>query len=107
MPPSQEGPQQTTARFMLASRLHLGLIETSPALRPPRQVSGPLRRTLHSLIVAGLFGGLFGEPAFATVASRLPGESGESGPAGSFELAEDQPARSNSPHLPAIRQSNQ
>lgn len=74
-------------RFMLASRLHLGLIGSSTALQPPRQVSGPLRRTLQSFVVAGLLGGLFSALPPVPSASRLPGEadgpawSGRSDPA--------------------------
>lgn len=97
MPPNQEGPEPATVRFMLASRLHLGLIRTSPAPQPPRQVSGPLRQTLHALIVAGLLGGLLGEADFATLASRLPELTG------SLEQAEGLRSAGNASALRALR----
>lgn len=64
--------EQTLARFMLASRQHLGLMQAPANLKPPRRVAGSTRKLLRSLVVASSLGALFGAPAFASEASREP-----------------------------------
>jgi hypothetical protein len=64
--------EQTLARFILASRQHLGLIQAPTSIRPPRRVAGSTRKLLRSLVVASSLGALFGTPAFASEASNEP-----------------------------------
>jgi hypothetical protein len=64
--------EQTLARFILASRQHLGLVQAPAGLRPPRRVAGSSRKLLRSLVVASSLGALFGATAFAGEASREP-----------------------------------
>ncbi|NTV71596.1 MAG: hypothetical protein HGA71_15795 [Azonexaceae bacterium] len=64
--------EQTLARFILASRQHLGLMQAPARLAPPRRVAGSTRKLLRSLVVASSLGALFGSPAFAGEASREP-----------------------------------
>ena len=62
--------EQILARFILASRQHLGLIQAPTSIRPPRRVAGSSRKLLRSLVIASSLGALFGAPAFASEASR-------------------------------------
>ncbi|MBL8428636.1 MAG: hypothetical protein JNJ95_01915 [Dechloromonas sp.] len=62
--------EQTLARFILASRRHLGLMQAAASPDAPRRVAGSTRKLLRSLVVASSLGALFGAPAFATEASR-------------------------------------
>ena len=64
--------EQTLARFILASRQHLGLMQATAGLEPPRRIAGSTRKLLRSLVVASSLGALFGAPAFASEASREP-----------------------------------
>lgn len=64
--------EQTLARFILASRQYLGLIQAPTSIRPPRRVAGSTRKLLRSLVVASSLGALFGAPALASEASREP-----------------------------------
>ncbi|UCV21081.1 hypothetical protein [Ferribacterium limneticum] len=64
--------EQTLARFILASRQHLGLIQAPTSLRPPRRVAGSSRKLLRSLVVASSLGALFGAPALASETSNEP-----------------------------------
>jgi hypothetical protein len=64
--------EQTLARFILASRQHLGLMRAPASIRPPRRVAGSTRKLLRSLIIASSLGTLFGAPAFASEAGREP-----------------------------------
>ena len=69
MPPEPLCQEQTRARFIELSRLHLGLVQAT-VVEPPRRVAGPTRQMLRSLVVAGSIGALFGSPAFASEVSR-------------------------------------
>lgn len=66
MQPNHHWQEQTLARFMQVSRLHLGLMHTPVAVRPPRRVAGHCRHMLRSLLVAGSLGALFSGSAFAS-----------------------------------------
>ena len=66
---SQDG---IIAQFLHLSRIHLGLMQIQVTEMPPRRIAGNMRQVLHSLIVAGTRGTLFGNPAFASSASREP-----------------------------------
>ena len=66
MQPDHHWQEQTLARFMRVSRLHLGLMRTPVAVRPPRRVAGHCRHILRSLLVAGSLGALFSGSAFAS-----------------------------------------
>ena len=74
--------EQTLARFILASRQHLGLMQAPASLGPPRRVAGSSRKLLRSLVVASSLGALFGAPAFASEASNEPAKrnANEPGP---------------------------
>lgn len=91
MQPDLQWKEQTIARFMHLSRLHLGLLQAPVAVRPPERAAKPSRQILRSLIVAGSLGALFGGPAFATDASR----------------AADPTKRSNSPHSARTKANEQ
>jgi hypothetical protein len=69
MQPNHFWQEQTLARFIQTSRLHLGLMQAPVAVKPPRRVAGPYRQILRSLLVAGSLGALFSGPAFACEAS--------------------------------------
>lgn len=64
--------EQILARFILASRRHLGLVRAPASLKPPRRIAGSTRKLLRSLVVASSLGALFGTPAFAGDAGREP-----------------------------------
>lgn len=64
--------EQTLARFLLATRQHLGLMQAPAGLRPPHRATGSSRKLLRSLVVASSLGAMFGAPAFA---SEVTGES--------------------------------
>lgn len=66
MQPNHHWQEQTLDRFMQVSRLHLGLMHTPVAVRPPRRVAGRCRHMLRSLLVAGSLGALFSGSAFAS-----------------------------------------
>ncbi|MBU1363330.1 MAG: hypothetical protein KKE51_05840 [Gammaproteobacteria bacterium] len=64
--------EQTLARFILASRQHLGLVQAPADLTPPHPIARSGRKLLRSLVVASSLGALFGTTAFASEASREP-----------------------------------
>lgn len=70
MQPNHHWQDQTIARFLHLSRLHLGLQQAPTALRPPHRKARSARHIIRSLIVAGSLGALFGGPAFACEGSR-------------------------------------
>lgn len=91
MQPEPHWQERTLTRFLQLSRLHLGLIQATTAVRPPRRVAGSTRQILRSLVVAGSLGTLFGSPAFASETSR-PAEPGK---------------RNQSTHSPRIKADDQ
>ena len=62
--------EQTLARFILASRQHLGLIQVPASIKPPRRIAGSSRKLLRSLVIASSLGALFSAPAIASEGSR-------------------------------------
>lgn len=62
--------EQTLARFILASRQHLGLMQAPASIKPPRRFAGSSRKLLRSLVIASSLGALFGASAFASETSR-------------------------------------
>jgi hypothetical protein len=70
MQPEPHWQEQTIARFMHTSRLHLGLMHPTASIRPPRRIAGSNRKLLRSLVIASPLGALFGNAACATEAGH-------------------------------------
>lgn len=104
MQPEPHRQERTLSRFLQLSRLHLGLIQATATVRPPRRVAGSTRQMLRSLVVAGSLGALFGSPAFASESSR-PAEPGkrQQNTYSARSKADEQPAYSHRLAVPGKR----
>ena len=80
MQPEPHWQRQILARFMHASRLHLGLMHTPASIRPPRHIAGSNRKLLRSLLIASSLGALFGNSAYATAEASRQSEPAKRSP---------------------------
>jgi hypothetical protein len=70
--PMQSDPhrqEQTIARFILASRQHLGLTQATGVSHPTQRTRHSSSKLLHALLIASSLGALGGAPALASEAS--------------------------------------
>ena len=61
--------EQTIARFILASRQHLGLTPATGVSHPTQRTRHSSSKLLHALLIASSLGALGGAPALASEAS--------------------------------------
>ncbi len=92
--------EQTIARFILASRQHLGLTQATGVSHPTQRTRHSSSKLLHALLIASSLGALGGAPALASEASRDQTKNSPGAPAAWSEADEPIP---EAPRLPADR----